>query len=313
MEKIEQEEFSYLVSVVVVSYNCADVIEENLKSFFNETGNELIIVDNASKDGTVEIVKSYLCENIKLIENSVNKGFTFGCNQGIRASRGKYLMLLNPDAFLQIGTISLLVKYLNLNQNVGIVAPCLYFSDGKFQNYTRTFPTVGGLWVESFIPMRYWNYFLSYRKYTCQDINFNNIQKVEQPAGAALMFHNKWELDESYFIYGSDVDLCKRIKDSGHEIVQIPEAKIIHHQGKGGTENITLKLYLDLDNYYGMSYYFKKFNQPMSLFYYRLIFSISLFARALFSFLEDKDSLKNRWKKFFLFIRNKNFLSIYEN
>ena len=302
----------FLISIVVVTYNCSDVIDQNLKSCIQESGIELIIIDNDSKDETLEIIEPYLVENVKLIKNTKNTGFTFACNQGIKVAKGKYVMLLNPDAYLQTGTISLLANYLEQNSNVGIVAPCLYFPNGRFQNYTRTFPTVGGLCVESFIPRRYWNRFKSYRKYTCQDVDFTKIQEVEQPSGAALMFRNQWLLDDVYFIYGSDVDFCKSVIETGLSIIQIPYAKVIHHQSKGGTESEKLKMYLSLDNYYGMNYYFKKHNQPFTAFIYRILFTILLFARVLLAIFERKNNLSMRWLKFIYFLQNKNFRAYLE-
>lgn len=302
-----------LVSIVIVSYNCADVISENICSCLSSDKAEIIVVDNASKDHSVSIIQSIKSEKIQLIINRENVGFTRACNQGIRKAKGEFIMLLNPDASLQKDCLINLVGYLNANPDTGIVAPCLYFPDGRFQNYTRTFPTIRGLWVESFVPMKYWDYFKSYRKYTCQDIDFSREQFVEQPAGAALMFRNRWLMDENYFIYGSDVDLCKSVIEAGYKIVQIPTARVIHHQSKGGTEASKLRMYLDLDNYFGMHYFFRKHNQKINAFFYRSIFSLSLLFRAFIAIFEGKENFLMRWNKFNLFLGNKNFTSIYEN
>ena len=301
-----------LVSIVVVSYNCEEVIAQCVHSCFRSNNVELIIIDNASKDSTVAIVKSLTDSRLVLIENTTNLGFTRACNQGIRRATGQYVMLLNPDAILQADTLSILSAYLDSHADVGIVAPCLYYPNGEFQNYTRTFPTVGGLWVESFIPMTHWNRFKSYRQYTCQEVDFSVAQQVEQPAGAALLLREKWLLDEHYFIYGSDVDLCKTVMDSGYKIVQLPQAQVVHHQSKGGTENPQLRIFLDLDNYYGMCYYFKKHREPLNAFLYRFVFSISLFARFLLSLFSDAKARNMRFKKFSYFIKNKNFTAIYD-
>ncbi len=300
---------SPLTSIIIVAYNCADLIKQCIGSCIAEEGNEVIVIDNASSDDTLMQIAEF-GKQIKLIANDKNKGFTQACNQGIKIAKGKYILLLNPDAWLTAGCLSTLSTYLNNNSGVGAIAPMLKYPDGSFQNYTRTFPTVKGLWVENFIPMRWWHKFKAYRSYTCQGIDFSTTQQVEQPAGAALMFRNQWQLDEAYFIYGSDVDLCKTIVNSGYKILQLPEAKVIHHQSKGGTENKHLRLYLDLDNYFGMYYYFKKFKQPFSAIGYRILFGISLFLRAVISI--GRYSFTFRWKKFLYFVQNKNFKAVYE-
>ena len=298
-------------SIIIVTYNCADVIEESILSCLNSNDTETIVVDNASTDKTRDIITNFSDKHLIFIPNETNKGFTQACNQGIKAAKGKYIMLLNPDAILQPETIPTLFNFIENRPNVGAVAPALYFPNGTFQNYTRRFPTICGLWVESFIPRYLWNNFSCYRKYTCQDLDFSKTQEVEQPAGAALFFRNNWFLDENYFIYGSDVDLCKTIIGEGYQIMQVTNSKVIHHQSKGGTEKSQLRLFLDLDNYYGMYYFFNKHKSHVTAYFYRFVFGMSLFIRSVLALLKPH-SFPMRWKKFVLFVKNKNFTAIYE-
>lgn len=311
MEKLETDG-GVRVSTVIVTYNCAGVIEECIVSCLHEKNTEVIVIDNASTDNTVDIVSRHAGNTLSLIVNEQNSGFTKACNQGIARAKGEFVFLLNPDARLQPGVVERLVCYLKSHPDTGIVAPSLYFPDGSFQNYTRRFPTVSGLWVESFVPMRYWNRFKSYRRYTCQDVDFGSDRQVEQPAGAALLFRNKWLLDETYFIYGSDVDLCKTVAGENYKIIQLSKATVIHHQSKGGTQNSNLRLYLDLDNYYGMYYYFKKHENASKAVLYKSVFTVSLFVRALFSLFQGKREINMRWKKLKLFLQNRNFTAINE-
>jgi len=300
-----------LVSIIIVTYNCAEVIHQCINSCLKEKNSEIIVVDNASTDETLTLCEQFT-NQIILIKNKSNRGFTQASNQGIKAAKGKYILLLNPDAWLTEGTLNALTTYLSSNTTIGAVAPILKYPDGTLQKYTRTFPTVTGLWVESFIPMRWWHKFKAYRKYTCQDLDFSITQQVEQPAGAALLFRNQWLLDENYFIYGSDVDLCKTIVNDGFQIIQTPEAVVYHHQSKGGTENQGLRLYLDLDNYFGMRYYFRKHNQPFNHLSYFTLFSLSLLLRTLFSIVSLNKDSRYRWEKFLGFIQGKNFKALYE-
>lgn len=297
-------------SIIVVAYNCSEVIEENITSCCQEIEAELIIVDNASVDDTVDKIKPYISENVHLIRNKENKGFTYACNQGIKLAKGGFILLLNPDASLEPGTLDAMSKNLNNNPQIGAVAPVLFYPDGSFQNYTRTFPTVSGLWIENFVPNKYWNKFKAYRNYTCQDIDFTTEQNVDQPAGAAFLFRKNWLLDEAYFIYGSDVDLCKTIKEAGYEIIQTPSARVVHHQSKGGTENMKLRPMLDADNFFAMRYYFKKFNQRNDYYKYIALFGISLFGRMILSIFQGKEQLRLRYSKLGYFLANKNFQTI---
>lgn len=302
---------SPLVSIVVVAYNCADVIAQNIESCLKEKEAEILLIDNASIDGTLKTIEPY-AHQVTLIRNNQNLGFTKACNQGIEQAKGKYILLLNPDAWLADGSLQVLVNYLAENETAGAVAPSLYYPNGDFQNYTRTFPTVMGLWVESFVPMPFWNKFKSYGQYTCQNQDFTHELEVEQPAGAAILFRNQWVLDEHYFIYCSDVDLCKTIYTDGYKIIQLPNAKVFHHQSKGGTENQKLRLYLDLDNYYGMTYYFRKHQEQLNLWLYRFLFAGSLLIRAVLAFVSFSRDTSVRWKKFIFFLQHKNFTSIHE-
>ncbi|TCO06894.1 glycosyltransferase family 2 protein [Natronoflexus pectinivorans] len=309
----KQTNISPKISIITVTFNCADVIEDNIKSCLNEPDTEIIMVDNHSQDETARIIEPYIGKKLKLIRNKTNNGFTEGNNIGIRAANGQYIMFLNPDASLQPGTLHKMAEYLDEHPETGAVAPSLLYPNGTLQNYTRRFPAPCGLWVESFVPQRWWNRFSCYRKYTCQDISFSTPREVEQPAGAAIMFRNQWLLDEYYFNYVSDVDLCKTIIKDGYNIIQLPHIHILHHQSKGGTENREIRTILDLDNYYGMRYYFKKHQQTIDLFCYNTLFGISLFLRFFISLFQGKKQIKNRWFKLRYFIFPVNTSSLYDN
>jgi GT2 family glycosyltransferase len=295
------------VSVITVTYNCADLIEKNIESVAKYGQHcEHIIVDNNSKDGTQELLNKHI-EKLKLILNNKNQGFTKANNQGIEIANGKYIFLLNPDAAITENTIQNLVSAFESSEQIGAVAPVLLNPDGSIQNYTRTFPKPFALFVESFVPKKYWNKFESYRKYTCFGMDFNENQPVEQPAGAAILFENNRKLDETYFIYVSDVDLCKSIVTESKRIIQTPTATVIHNQSKGGTgtANLVVRMYLDLDNSFGMRYFFGKFKQKKDLVLYNALFFFGLLFTAIISIFSDKRRVK--FQRFVGFLKSKNF------
>lgn len=294
------------VSIIIVTYNCAEVIKECISSCIQYSSSEIIVIDNNSSDDTKKILQKF-DNNVIVIENICNEGFTKAINQGIEQAKGEYVFLLNPDAFITENTIDNLLRIIQEDEKIGAVAPVLFFPDGRLQNYTRKFPTPFALFVESFIPYRFWNKFNAYKKYTYSDLDFSEQQNVEQPAGAALLFKNNRKLDENYFIYVSDVDLCKSIYKDGKTIVQTPEARVFHYQSKGGTGNSNhlLRMYLDLDNYFGMQYYFKKHNEKYHLFLYRVLFFLGL----SFSVFANLFNTKRNYKitRLFYFLKSYNF------
>lgn len=295
-------------SIIIVSYNCETIIEDCIKSAIDQPQSETIVIENASCDTTINILNQFEGK-ITIINNSKNHGFTYGCNQGIEIAKGNKIFLLNPDTILYPDTVTNLCKILDNNPDIGATAPVLFNPDGSVQNYTRRFPTVLGLWVESFIPMKLWNYFQSYKRYTCFDLDFTKDQVVDQPAGAAIMFRRGIILDKEYYIYGSDLDLCKSIYNLGYKILQTPSAKVVHHGSKGGTSTSDPKLraYLDLDNYYGLQYYFKKNRQLFDLWLYRLLFLIGLFFSMALCLFRKPYMMKYKFTKFIGFLRSYNF------
>jgi len=296
------------ISAIVVSFNCADVIFECINSLLNHENCEVILVDNNSTDETVKNLESIISK-IKFIQNSINKGFTKACNQAIDVSTAEYLLLFNPDAYVKNNkTLSLLVNELDNDKRLGAVSPQLLFPDGKIQNYNRRFPLISGVIVESFIPSKFWNKFSAYQKYTYQDLNLTKENYLEQPAGAAILFRRDFRLDENYFIYGSDVELCKNITDSQLKIKTVPNSQVFHHQSKGGTENVNhkIKMYLQLEYYYAMHYFFKKHYSYFYASAYYLINAVFLFAIAISTISTfNSRKIKLKFNRLIYFLQSK--------
>ena len=277
MEKLKNK---VEVSIIVVTFNCENVISSCIKSItpFLKKGIELVVVDNNSSDNTQKILddlKQDVC--FSLTKNKRNTGYTKGCNIGIRKASGKYIFLLNPDTILiPENCPSLLSNLLREDHNIGAIAPTLLYPSGEIQNYTRRFPTVKGVIIESFVPSKYWNMFSSYRRYTYEDLDLTIDNKVEQPAGAAIMFENKYLLDETYFVYGSDVDICKSISSEGKQIMQTTKMKVIHLGSKGGTDSQSYKVkaLLSADHFFAMQYFFKKNGRFFDFLCLRVLFIV---------------------------------------
>jgi len=303
------------LSIIIVSYNCSEVIKELLESLKRFAAPyEVVVVDNASTDGTIKILKEF--ESSFLVHlNEVNKGFTYAINQGIRLSTKDFILLLNPDIVLVDNSIDKLLKRFQQEENLGGIAPNLYYPNGAIQNYIRRFPSIRAIATEHFLPAKYWNRVPAYRKYTYQEIDLSKDQWVEQPAGAALLFRKGIELDESYFIYGSDLDLCKRLWVERGPILLLADTKFIHHQSKGGT-NVgfsTASDMLKLDALQGYGLYFSKFKPRIYAISYRILMVALLFFTALLSIVKGGAVFKSKWKRLVWFVQGKSFKNYVHN
>ena len=132
------------ISIIIVNWNTKEYILKCLRSITKSIKNfiyEIIIIDNASTDGSAEEIK-YNFPNVKLIKNRVNRGLIKANNQGIESSKGNYILLLNSDTELKDNAIKVAYDYLKLNSKVGVVSGCLIFPDGKHQSVCQRFPSI---------------------------------------------------------------------------------------------------------------------------------------------------------------------------
>ncbi len=296
------------VSFVIVSYNCADLIADCINSVRMYGAESIVVVDNASMDGTRDILLSYK-DNICLILNEKNLGYTVACNQGIQASNTEYIFLLNPDAYLKDESWKLMLPVINANPGIGAIAPNLYYPNGDLQNYIRRFPSISALLVEFFIPAASWNRFPAYRTYTCMDLDLSQTLELEQPAGAALLFPAGALMDERFFIYGSDLELCNRIRKSGKKILLQPNAAVFHHQSKGGTGagNPLVRAWLQLDALYGYGLYFRENRGYFYYLLFRCFFAAGLLMTALAGLGAGAAHRTAKWTRLKGFLANRNF------
>jgi len=303
-------QLEHKVSAVIVTYNCENVIKSCIDSCLDEPI-EIVVVDNASSDATLSMLEEYGSQ-IRLIANPTNTGFTHACNQAIETAAGEHIFLLNPDARLVPGVTSMLLAELERDGRLGAVAPSLIFEDGSPQYYHRRFPTVLPLFVESFVPQQHWLKFSSYRRFIYRDGGLEAGTTVEQPAGAALLLRGRPTLDEQFFIYGSDLDLCRQIYEQGRYIKLVPAASVIHLQSKGGTENPALSGALAVESYAAYRRYFRKHNDVLQLVSFLSLFSCALFLRASLELLRNPRGFADRYARLTCFLRGAGFQTYLE-
>jgi len=181
-----------------------------------------------------------------LIANRLNLGFTRGNNQALARSRGRYLLLLNPDTEVVGDAIGVMIDYLEENRRVGVVGPKLLQGDGSVQSSRRRFPTVLTAFVESTILQRYLPHSRILRRYYMSDTPDDAIQEVDWLVGACLLVRREAVaqaglLDERFFMYSEELDWCHRIKDHGWAVVYLPTAQVIHHEARSSEQALAVQ------------------------------------------------------------------------
>lgn len=249
------------LSIIIVTWNvgailtlCLESVERNLQ-YLGVHNVETIVVDNASTDNTVEIVREcfpWVC----LICNNENIGFARANNQAIALCRGENVLLLNPDTKLHAESLRILLTYLDENPDVGAVGPRLLNSDGSLQQSCYPAPTLvrecGRLFhFDSLYPIG------TYRMSTW---SVQQPREVEVIQGACMLtrstvLRQAGLFDETYFMYTEEVDLCLRIRQRGWRICWVPQAEVVHYGGHSA-QQASAEMFLQL--YRSKVLYFRK-------------------------------------------------------
>jgi N-acetylglucosaminyl-diphospho-decaprenol L-rhamnosyltransferase len=223
-----------VVSVIIVSYESRDTIAACLASVAAHAGMrvETIVVDNASRDGTVALIRDQF-PDVQVIAQTENRGFAAGSNAGARIAVAPYLLFLNPDAELCSGALSALRAHLEASPRVAAAGPRFIYPDGTSQDGAFRYPTLLMTWLEFFPrPGRILHGSLNGR-FVARD---GMPIEVDHPLGACMLVRRTaWAdvgpFDEAFFLYCEEVDWCTRAKRHGWAISHVPAATVIHHGG----------------------------------------------------------------------------------
>jgi GT2 family glycosyltransferase len=252
MDKFEVPmEKQLVVSAVIVSWNAKQYLEECLYSLnadVCEFPMEIIVVDNASNDGSLEMVQEKF-PHVKLIKNAENLGFGKANNIGIQESSGDYIALINSDVHVLSNCITRLVEYCEAHPDTGMVGPFIIGRDGKQQRSCRGFPGVWNMFcralaLDKILPRCKWvgGYFLTFwDHHTCSpvDILSGCFWLVRKKA-----LDDVGLLDEAFFMYGEDMDWCRRFWKKGWPIVFMPDAEAIHYGGVSSS-NAPIRFFIE--------------------------------------------------------------------
>ncbi|OGM19068.1 hypothetical protein A2686_00710 [Candidatus Woesebacteria bacterium RIFCSPHIGHO2_01_FULL_38_10] len=228
------------VSIVIISFNTRDLTLKCIKSLLDEGSFlkiEIIIVDNASSDYSVEEIqklklkiKNYKLK-LKVIENKVNLGFSIANNQGIKIAKGNYILLLNSDTIVKKGSIAKLVQFAENTSDAGVVGPKLLNTDGSPQPSCFNFPTLRAGLKEFWFGKKG-----AFGKYLPEGSEFFQVDALVM---AAFLITPKalkkvGLLNERYFMYFEDFDYCRKVWQKDLKVYYLPKAEVIHYHGASG-------------------------------------------------------------------------------
>lgn len=222
------------VSFVIVNWNTKDLLRaclESIRKTVKRTSFEIWVVDNASSDGSVRMVRERFPE-VKLIQNAENLGFARANNLALKRMSGKYAVLLNSDTVLKENAIEILVDCMEKNPRAGVSGGSLLNEDGSRQNSIANFPTLATELLNKSLLRR-----LFPKRFPGKENGAaKEVQQVESIVGACMVVRKKaieeaGLLDENYFFFLEETDWCLRFREKGWNILHNPEAEIYHLQG----------------------------------------------------------------------------------
>ena len=279
------------LSVIIVSWNTRDLLRDCLNSVYDETkatSFEILVVDNASSDGSAEMVKREFPQ-ARLIENQENLGFARANNQAIRRSSSRFIVLLNSDTVVLSGALDKMVAFMKVHRAVDASGPMLLNTDGSLQQsilgslgkftFVR-FLTIGGDFLVAFLPK------LLLRKMRKKETYGPQPRQVGGVSGACMMIAREVVdkvglLDEQYFFFMEEVDWFFRLQQLGGVVYFIPEAQIIHHYAQSINQTDNRSKYLQENRYR----FINKYHGKTRGYFFRIMLAIDSFLIICTSFL----------------------------
>lgn len=225
------------LSVVIVNWNTVDLLVRCLHSVYDEAGGlglEAIVVDNASTDGSVGMVRERFPQ-VQLIENAENVGFVRANNQAIARCKGRYVLLLNSDTRVLPGSLDQVVRFMDAHSSAGIAGVRLVNPDGTFQASFTPYPT---LWREFLVLSGLGRLLIRPTFPSCGPQIEQGAQRIDGYVEGAYMMARREALDqvggldERIFMYAEDVDWCYRFDQAGWAVWYLPQASIVHYGGQ---------------------------------------------------------------------------------
>ncbi|MGH8764075.1 MAG: glycosyltransferase family 2 protein [Nitrosospira sp.] len=253
------------VSVVIVNYNAGQYLTECIQSALPQAS-EVLVVDNASTDLSLELCAQHFAEEskLKVIRNAANLGFAAACNIGAAQAKEPYVLFLNPDCILRQGSLRCMVQVLETNPEAGMVSGFLINEDGTEQaGGRRAVPTPWRSFVRAFGLYRFAGYWprLFFDFHLHKQALPDHPIEVEAISGALMLvrreaIENVGLWDEGYFLHCEDFDWCMRFREKGWKILFIPHAPVLHHKGVCSRSR---PIFVEWHKHKGMMRFYRKF------------------------------------------------------
>jgi GT2 family glycosyltransferase len=228
-----------MIDIVIVNYKSTYYLLKCLKSVFDsirDTPVSIFVHDNNSKNGVDRVSTAF--PKVHLTKNIFNMGFSKAANKGLKQGTAPYVLILNPDTIIKDGFFESILQYIENNPDIGIVGPKILNTDGSLQGSARAFPTPCMVFFgrNSFLTRWFPNNWISRKSILSTGSDGVTPMTVDWLSGACMLIRRTAVdevglLDEQFFMYWEDVDLCKRMWDNGWKVAYFPQASIVHHVG----------------------------------------------------------------------------------
>jgi GT2 family glycosyltransferase len=234
------------VSIVIVNWNTKEILRNCLRSVYEQAGEidfEIIVIDNASNDGSTEMVNNEF-PYVILLKNAENRGFAVANNQGMAIARGRYVLLLNSDTVVLDNAIAKTVSFADHHKDTAVVGCRVLNPDGSTQQTCFMFPSMLNMFLSSTYLYKLFsnNSFFGRERMACW--KRNDVREVDVVTGCFMLVKQDvimkvGVLDERFFMYGEETDWCYRCKQAGWKTLFTPSAEIIHLGGESSKQAIT--------------------------------------------------------------------------
>jgi GT2 family glycosyltransferase len=287
------------LSIIIVNWNVRDLLVDCLNSILAHidlTETEILVVDSASTDGSVDMLRTRF-QQVRLLPQTDNIGFTRGNNLALAAAKGQYLLLLNPDTVVINDALQQMIAFLDSHPALGILGPHTLNTDGSYQSTRRRFPTLltalfESTWLQPIAPKNLLDH------YYVNDAPESATVEVDWVQGSALMarrsvYDHIGGLDEGYVMYSEELDWCHRAKTAGFGVAYLGTAQIIHHGGKS-SEQASARKHITFQQ--SKLRYFRKYHGRLTAEFLRLAlllnYALQLLEEAFKSALGHKRALR---------------------
>lgn len=267
------------LSIVIVSWNTKDLLEACLRSVYTyplDQPFEVWVVDNHSQDDTVTMVRDQFPQ-VALIASEKNLGFAGGNNRAIPHCQGEYVLLLNPDTEVKPDALNKLVAFMDAHPGAGAAGSRLLNADGTLQPSCHPRPTLS----REFWRMFYLDALIPYGSYDMRKWDLEQPREVDVLMGASLLLRKATLdavglLDEGYFMYSEEVDLCYRLQKAGWHLFWVPQSQVVHYWGQSAKQ-VLAEMFLQL--YRGKLRFFRKHYSWFTVALYKVVLGLAAVLR----------------------------------